>query len=204
MEEASELFGSPTDSTVPNRTTFDELIELLANFARSDQISLDDQIEIGRLQLQVFDSQNAALERSANEKAELKKRLAEQEGRWSELNSQLDEAVDLVVALKAAVGQLNVGLEVAFEKKLNYLNFLLDSAQSSTDSGSLRQFLDVRRRSPDAGSPYSTAMRAHHFQLNATKSTSYDLKGLAKLAEKIENELKGIYRLIRKWLCQNH
>lgn len=198
MQETSDL-SLAASSTEPSRSTFDELIDLLSNCGHCDQLSLDDQIEIGLLQLQVLESKNRALERSAKGKSELKQRLAEQERCWSELNSQLDEAVDLLVGLKTEVSQFSVGLEVAFEKKRNYLNFLLESARESTGSDSLRQFLNVHR-SPDAESPYSLAMQRNYFQLNATKTVNYDLKSLARLAEEIESELKGICRFV----CTTH
>ena len=193
MKETSELFASPSGcSAERNRTTFDELIELLSKCAHSDQLSLDDQLEIAQLQLQVFENKKSALERSAIEKSQLKEELAEQENRWFELNSQLDEAVNLMVELKTEVSQSEIELEVTFEKKLNYLKFLLQSAQKSTNSDALRQFLDVHSP-PMTESPYSVTMHNHfYFQLNATKSLNYDLKGLATLTEEIDSELKGI------------
>ena len=196
MGETSDLFGPPTaDSGEPSQSTFDELIiTLLSNSAQSDQAGLDDQIEIGLLQLQMLEDRNCALERSLKEKGELKQRLAERESRWSELNSQLDGAIDLMVDRKMEVSQSEVGLQMELEKKLNYLNFLLESAEKSTDSESLRRFLAGHSRPLNAESPFSVAMHGQHFQLNAAESTNYDADGLARLAGEMEDALRGSYR----------
>ena len=189
MEETSDLFKPTTDSAEPS--TFDELIALLSNSAQSDQCSLDDQIEIGLLQLQMLERRNAALERELKEKEELKQRLAERESRWSELNAQLDAAVDLMVDRKVEASKSEVALQVELEKKLNYLNFLLESAEKSTDRESLRRFLTGHSQPINAESPFSIAMQGQHFQLNAAECSNYDLDSLRKVAEEIENELRG-------------
>jgi hypothetical protein len=173
-----------------NRSTFDELMNLLSNCTIPDQMSLDNKIELCLLQLQVLEIKNFGLEQSIKLRKVFKNDLIERENRWNELNDQLNKLVNIMVELKEDVNEFSLRIHIAFEKKLNYLNFLLQSAKRSMNNESLKQFLLECNKD---NKPYSIVMREHHFELNAIKNVNYDLVGLTKLAKKVENQLRGIY-----------
>ena len=172
-----------------NRTTFDELMLLLSNCTLSEQMSLDDKIEISLVQLQILEIKNFGVEQSTKLKRKFKAELGERKARWCGLNDQLDNLVNLMVGLRCDIDQFKLRIRIAFEKKMNYLNFLLQSAKHAMSQESLKQFLSNCNR-PDDRQPYSIGMRKYHFELNAI--SNYDLDGLSKLAKNVENELKRL------------
>lgn len=173
--------------------SFQELQNLLSNSRVNEQMSLDDKIEICSLQKQVLEIKNFGLEESIKLKSNHLDKLNKRRRTWADLNSHLNRLIETMVELKNDVNQFKLELHLTFERKLNYLNFLLKLSKESLNKDKLKQFLidsSSHQNYSSPLSPLSIVERDNYFEIQAIKNLNYDLDSLMDLTRKVEKELK--------------